>query len=203
MPAAGRSEFEATDRIGDLARELWGTRVQWPGRIVRSGPHTVRPGSEEPPGARVLGPGDTVTVRLGPLLGGHGADFTRTVVLGDDPAGIRLRLHEDLPALFAAGRGVFHRDAGITGRELYAALGGLVGKAGWSLVGPHAGRLAGGTPSADPCCTRPESLIGPDNELPLRRPTPDGRQAHWSLELHLVDARSTFGGSHADLLDLP
>ncbi|KIX78088.1 hypothetical protein SF23_08775, partial [Streptomyces sp. MBRL 10] len=61
----------------------------------------------------------------------------------------------------------------------------------------------GGTPSADPCCARPESLIGPDNELPLRRTTPDGRQAHWSLELHLVDARSTFGGSHADLLGLP
>ncbi|MFJ3633578.1 hypothetical protein [Streptomyces sp. NPDC090112] len=43
----------------------------------------------------------------------------------------------------------------------------------------------------------------PGHELPLRRPPPDGRQARWSLELHLVDARSTFGGSHADLLDLP
>ncbi|WP_405943146.1 M24 family metallopeptidase [Streptomyces sp. NBC_00207] len=142
--AAGRSEYEVTDRIGDLARELWGTRVRWPGRIVRSGPHAVLPSGEEPSTDRVIGAGDTVTAHFGPLLAGHGTDYTRTTVLGDDPA--RLRLREDLPAIFAAGRAVFRSDARITGRQLYAELGALADKAGWSpgrpARGPPGGRGA-------------------------------------------------------------
>ncbi|MFD8637568.1 hypothetical protein ACFV17_36325, partial [Streptomyces sp. NPDC059656] len=38
--AVGSSDYEVTDRIGDLAGELLGTRERRPGRIVRTGPHT-------------------------------------------------------------------------------------------------------------------------------------------------------------------
>lgn len=135
--AVGRSEFEVTDRIGDLARELWGTRVRWPGRIIRSGPHAVLPSGEEPPADRIICADDTVTTHFGPLLGGHGTDFTRTVVLGDEPS--RLRLCEDLPKIFAAGREAFHAEPRITDRQLYARLQALAAKSGWTLGGWHAG----------------------------------------------------------------
>ncbi|WP_445270023.1 M24 family metallopeptidase [Streptomyces sp. DSM 41634] len=200
LMAAGRSEYEVTDRIGDLARELWGTRVRWPGRIVRSGPHAVLPSGEEPSADRVIGAGDTVTAHFSPLLAGHGTDYTRTTVLGDDPA--RLRLREDLPAIFAAGRAVFRSDARITGRQLYAELGALADKAGWSLGGRHPGHLAGEAPAANPMCARPDACIGPDNDQPLRRTTSDGWRAHWLLEIHLVDDHAGFAGSHKALLDL-
>ncbi|MFE5674670.1 M24 family metallopeptidase [Streptomyces erythrochromogenes] len=198
--AAGLSEYETTDRIGDLARELWGTRVRWPGRIVRSGPHALFPCGGEPPADRVIGAGDTVTAHFGPLLVGHGTDYTRTVVLGDDPAELRLR--EDLPAIFAAGRAAFHADARITGRQLYAELGALAAKSGWSLGGRHAGHLAGEVPAANPMCARADAYIGPDNDQPLRRTTAGGWQAHWLLEIHLVDEHAGFAGAHKALLDL-
>ncbi|WP_435845266.1 M24 family metallopeptidase [Streptomyces erythrochromogenes] len=200
LTAAGRSEYEASDRIGDLARELWGTRVRWPGRIVRSGPHTVPPHGEEPSADRVIGVGDTVTVHFGRLLGGHGTDYTRTVVLGDDPA--RIRLREDLPALFAAGRAAFHSDATFTGRQLHAELAALADKAGWSLGGRHAGHLAGEPPATNPMCAQADAYIWPDNDRPLRRTTAGGWKAHWLLEIHLVDEHAGFGGAHKALLDL-
>lgn len=199
--AAGRSEFEVTDRIGDLARELWGTRVRWPGRIVRSGPHAGLPSGEEPPADRVICAGDTVTTHFGPLLGGHGTDFTRTVALGDEPA--KSRLCEDLPKIFAAGREAFHADPRITGRQLYADLQALAVKSGWILGGWHAGHLAGEAPAANPMCAQADAYIGPDNDQPLRRTTSGGWKAHWLLEVHLVDEHAGFGGSYKALLDLP
>ncbi|MFJ3841495.1 M24 family metallopeptidase [Streptomyces sp. NPDC090054] len=198
--AAGRSEFEVTDRIGDLARELWGTRVRWSGRIVRSGPHAVLPSGDEPPADRIICADDTVTLHLGPVLGGHGTDFTGTVVLGDEPA--KLRLREDLTEVFAAGREAFHADPRITGRQLYADLQALAAKSGWTLGGWHGGHLAGEAPAADPMCAQADAYIGPDNDQPLRRTTPGGWKAHWLLEVHLIDEHAGFGGSHKALLDL-
>ncbi|WP_405982460.1 M24 family metallopeptidase [Streptomyces sp. NBC_00158] len=198
--AVGTSEYEATDRIGDLARELLGTRVRWPGRIVRSGPHTVLPYADAPPADRIVAAGDTATAHLGPLLAGQGTDFARTVVLGDDPA--RLKLREDLAELFTAGREAFRADPRITGRQLYEDLRALAAKAGWTLGGWHAGHLAGEPPAADPMCARADAYVWPDNDLPLRRTTPDGWQAHWLLEVHLVDEHAGFGGTHKALLDL-
>ncbi|MFJ8159459.1 M24 family metallopeptidase [Streptomyces sp. NPDC096136] len=198
--AAGSSEYEATDRIGDLARELLGTRVRWPGRIVRSGPHTLLPCGDEPPADRVIGAADTVTVHFGPLFAGQGTDFARTVVLGDDPA--RLKLCEDLPRIFAAGRETFHADRHITGGRLFGELQALAGKAGWTLGGWHAGHVIGETPAANPMCAQADAYIGPDNGEPLRRTTPGGWQAHWLLEIHLVDEHTGFGGTHKALLDL-
>ncbi|MFD9821575.1 hypothetical protein [Streptomyces violascens] len=63
--------------------------------------------------------------------------------------------------------------------------------------GRRVGHLAGATPAA-----QGDSYIGPDNDQPLRRTTEGGWQAHWVLELHLVDEHRGFGGSFKGLLDL-
>ncbi|MFE1804622.1 M24 family metallopeptidase [Streptomyces sp. NPDC059533] len=197
--AVGSSDYEVTDRIGDLAGELLGTRERRPGRIVRSGPHTVLPYGEEPPADRVIAAGDTVIAHFGPLLAPYGTDFARTVVLGDDP--VRLRLRRDLPELFAAGLAAFHLDPGITGRQLYGELRALAAQWGWKLGGWHAGHLAGETPAANPMCARADAYVGPENRRPLHRTTPGGWRARWILEIHLVDEHSGFGGTYKALLD--
>ncbi|MFF8828139.1 M24 family metallopeptidase [Streptomyces sp. NPDC015131] len=200
LVAAGRSEDEVTDRIGDLAREVLGTRARRPGRLVYSGPHTVLPCGGEPPlSDRVIGAGDTVVVRLGPLLAGYGTDFARTLVLGEDPA--KRRLCADLPEIFAGAREAFRADARMTGGELYGEVRALAAKAGWALGGRHAGRLVGGAPDANPAGEPADTYIGPDNDRPLRRTTADGWKAHWLLQVHLVDEHAGFGGSHVGLLD--
>src|SRR5687768_13702925 len=55
--AAGRRDREVSDLIRDLAGEMFGVRRFWHKRIVRSGPHTLRPYRENPPD-RVIEPDD-------------------------------------------------------------------------------------------------------------------------------------------------
>ncbi|MFF3619600.1 M24 family metallopeptidase [Streptomyces sp. NPDC002467] len=199
--APGRSEYEVTDRIGALHRESSVAGAPWPGRLVLSGRHTLLPCGQEPRADRVIDVDDIVIARLGPLLlGGHGTDFARTLVLGDDPD--RLRLHEDLPKVFAAAREAYQADAGISGRELHEVLRALAAKAGWSLGGWQAGHLVGEVPAPHPRGARAEAYIGPDNGRPLRRTVQGGWQAHWLLEVHLVDEHRGFGGSFKQLLAL-
>ncbi|MFJ9821898.1 M24 family metallopeptidase [Streptomyces sp. NPDC101151] len=201
----GSSEREAGNRIGDLARQMFGRAARRPGRIVRSGPHTVLPYEQEPPD-RVISEDDIVVADLGPVLGGYEADFARTVAFGSDPG--KHSLVEDLSKVFAAGREAFHADSGITGGQLHAEARAIAAKAGWTLGGRHIGRLAGTTPTANVHGVRADSpvqadsFLCPDNDRPLRRTVQDGWQAHWILEIHLVDEHRGFGGSHKGLLDL-
>jgi hypothetical protein len=50
--------------------------------------------------------------------------------------------------------------------------------------------------------TRRGSYIAPGNTTPMRRHDKAGRQCHWILEIHLVDAARRFGGFYEQLLDL-
>jgi hypothetical protein len=47
-----------------------------------------------------------------------------------------------------------------------------------------------------------ESYIAPGNTNPMRRHDKAGRQCHWILEIHLVDAARRFGGFYEQLLGL-
>ncbi|MFE2166648.1 M24 family metallopeptidase [Streptomyces sp. NPDC059447] len=197
----GRSEYEVTDRIAGLHRQASVAVAPWPGRLVRSGRHTLLPCGQEPCSDRFIDANDIVIARFGPLLlGGHGTDFARTLVLGDDPD--MLRLHEDLPKVFAAAREVYQADVGISGREMHEVLQALAAKAGWSLGGWQTGHLVGEVPAPYPRGARTEAYIAPDNGRPLRRTVQGGWQAHWLLEVHLVDERRGFGGSFKQLLTL-
>ncbi|AZK95524.1 MULTISPECIES: M24 family metallopeptidase [Streptomyces] len=197
--APGQGERAVSDRIRDLANELFGTTRHWHKRIVRSGPNTLMPYKENPPD-RVIGTDDIVFADFGPIFEEYEADFGRTFVLGDDP--VKHRLRADLPKVFAAAKEHFAQHGDITGRELYAEVSRLADKAGWELGGWHAGHLVGEFPHESIEGADIESYIAPDNESPLRRTDKAGRTCHWILEIHLVHGEGEFGGFHEELLTL-
>ena len=182
--AAGESEQAVSDRIRDLANEMFGTTRHWHKRIVRSGPHTMFPYRENPPD-RVIEANDIVFADFGPIFEEFEADLGRTYVLGDDP--VKHRLASDLPVIFAAGRRYFAGHPDITGAELYAEVARLARQARWSLGGIHAGHLVGEFPHEKIDGADIESYIIPDNTTPMRRRDKAGRVCHWILEIHLTD----------------
>ncbi|MFE2143413.1 M24 family metallopeptidase [Streptomyces sp. NPDC059456] len=199
LVAPGAGEREVSDRIRDLANEMFGTTKHWHKRIVRSGPHTLFPYKENPPD-RIIGEDDIAFADFGPIFEEYEADFGRTFVFGEDPAKHRLR--EDLEKVFAAGRDAFHGDPEITGRQLHAEVERLAAAAGWTLGGWHAGHLVGEFPHETIDGAKSESYVTPDNDTPLRRTDRAGRHCHWILEIHLVDEQRGFGGFYEQLLDL-
>ncbi len=197
--AAGRGEQAASDQIRDLASEMFGTTRHWHKRIIRSGPHTLRPYRENPPD-RVIEADDIVFADFGPIFEQFEADLGRTYVLGDDP--VKHQLAADLPVIFGAGRRYFAARPDVTGAQLYAEVARLAGEAGWSLGGTHAGHLVGEFPHEKIDGADIESYIAPGNATPMRRQDKAGRACHWILEIHLIDAARRFGGFHEQLLDL-
>jgi hypothetical protein len=126
--APGETEKAVSDRIRDLAGDLYGVRRFWHKRIVRSGPHTLHPYRENPPD-RLIEEDDILFADFGPIFEEWEADFGRTFVLGDDPA--KLRLRDALPEIFAAGRRVFEADPRHHRRA--AARGGRASRRGGGL----------------------------------------------------------------------
>ncbi|MFJ1705581.1 M24 family metallopeptidase [Kitasatospora sp. NPDC088346] len=199
LVAPGVGEREASDRIRDLANEMFGTTKHWHKRIIRSGPNTLAPYKDNPPD-RVIGPDDIAFADFGPIFEEYEADFGRTYVFGDDPD--KHRLLRDLPRIFDAGRDAFAADPEITGRRLFGEVERLAAEAGWTIGIWHAGHLVGEFPHETNDGARADSYITPDNDTPLRRTDRAGRVCHWILELHLVDRQRGFGGFHEQLLDL-
>lgn len=195
----GVGERAASDRIRDLANEMFGTTKHWHKRIIRSGPNTLAPYQENPPD-RVIGEDDIAFADFGPIFDEYEADFGRTYVFGNDPD--KHRLAADLPRIFDAGRAAFAADPHITGRQLHAEVERLVADAGWDIGIWHAGHLVGEFPHELLDGDKAASYITPDNPNPLRRTDRNGRTCHWILELHLVDRNRRFGGFHEQLLDL-
>ncbi|WP_377273325.1 M24 family metallopeptidase [Peterkaempfera sp. SMS 1(5)a] len=199
LVAPGQGEQAVSDRIRDLANELFGATRHWHKRIVRSGRNTLLPYKENPPD-RVIGADDIVFADFGPIFEEYEADFGRTFVLGDDP--VKHRLRGDLPEVFAAGRRFFDGAPDITGARLYAEVERLAKEAGWELGGWHAGHLVGEFPHEKIDGAHMESYITPANVSPLRRTDKAGRRCHWILEIHLIDRARGFGGFYEELLTL-
>ncbi|MFJ2900930.1 M24 family metallopeptidase [Streptomyces sp. NPDC087212] len=199
LVAPGEGERAVSDRVRDLANELFGTTRHWHRRIVRSGPHTLMPYKENPPD-RLIGADDIVFADFGPIFEEYEADFGRTFVLGDDP--VKRRLRDDLAVVFAAGKRHFAADPGITGAALHTEVARLAADAGWELGGWHAGHLVGEFPHEKIDGADVESYITPANDTPMRRTDRAGRVCHWILEVHLIDREHGFGGFHEELLTL-
>jgi Xaa-Pro aminopeptidase len=197
--APGVSESEASDRIRDLAAEMFGVSRHWHKRIVRAGPNTLQPFRQNPPD-RVIAAGDIIFCDLGPVFDAWEADFGRTFVLGDDPR--KLRLRDTLPVVWEAGRAFFESHADITGEQLFDHVVALAEKEGWEFGGTIAGHLVGEFPHETIDGDRIESYIAPGNDGRLRRTDRAGRRCHWILEVHLVDREREIGGFYEELLDL-
>ncbi|NIY63548.1 M24 family metallopeptidase [Streptomyces malaysiensis] len=199
LVAPGEEERAVSDRVRDLANEMFGTTRHWHKRIVRSGPNTLMPYRENPPD-RAIGTDDIVFADFGPIFEEYEADFGRTFVLGEDP--VKHRLRDDLSKVFAAGRAFFESDPDITGERLHTEVGRLAAEAGWKLGGWHAGHLVGEFPHETIDGADVESYITPGNDTPLRRTDKAGRRCHWILEIHLIDQERGFGGFYEELLTL-
>lgn len=197
--APGVSERDISDRVRDLANEMFDVKRYWHKRIVRSGPNTLLPYRDSPPD-RVLAADDIAFADFGPLFEEWEADFGRTYVLGDDP--VKHRLRDALPAVFAAGRRYFDAHPDVTGEELYAEVVRLSEAAGWEFGGVHSGHLVGEFPHEKIDGEESASYITPGSGRPMRRTDRAGRRCHWILEIHLVDRERGFGGFYEELLDL-
>lgn len=197
--APGKGEKQVSDEVRDLGAELFGTDKHWHKRVVRAGENTLAPYAENPPD-RVIAPDDVVFLDFGPIFAHWEADVGRTFVLGDDPD--KLRLRDDLDAVWAAGREYFEAHPDITGAELYAEVCRLARERGWTFGGSHSGHLVGEFPHELMDGDRLHSYITTANDRPMRTTDPSGRTAHWILEVHLVDRERGFGGFTEQLLTL-
>jgi Xaa-Pro aminopeptidase len=199
LVAAGEREAAVSDRVRDLAHELYGVDRFWHKRIVRAGPNTLLPYKENPPD-RVIAADDIAFCDFGPIFADWEADFGRTFVLGADPA--KHRLAADLPEVFAAARQHFAATPDITGAQLYAVVCDLARARGWEHGGRHAGHLIGEFPHEKIDDGQVECYVTPGSDRPMRRPDRAGRRCHWILEIHLVDRARGHGGFFEQLLDL-
>ena len=197
--APGMGERAASDAIRDLAADMFGVDRYWHKRLVRSGPNTLLPYAENPPD-RLMTEDDIVFCDFGPIFEEWEADFGRTYVLGDDP--VKLRIRDDLPLIWEAGRQYFETHPDVTGAQLYAHLQELATDAGWIFGGDIAGHLVGQFPHEKIAGDEIESYIAPGSDAVMRRLDLTGRTCHWILEVHLVDPERRFGGFHEELLDL-
>jgi hypothetical protein len=137
---------------------------------------------------------------FGPLLEQWEADFGRTFVLGPDP--VKHRLNADLARIFALGRSHFESSPDITGESLYLFVKQAAQEAGWEFGNTLAGHLVGEFPHETIDGDRIDSYIAEGSTGPMRTVDRAGRQAHWILEIHLVDRARGFGGFYEELLDL-
>jgi Xaa-Pro aminopeptidase len=197
--APGQGERAVSDQIRDVAHEMFGVDKFWHKRIVRAGPNTLHPYRENPPD-RLITADDIVFCDFGPIFEQWEADFGRTFVLGGDAR--KLRLRDDLPVIFDAGRRYFEEHPEITGAQLFAEVKRLTAEAGWEFGGSHAGHLVGEFPHERINGDEIECYITTGSDRPMRRLDRAGRQCHWILEIHLVDRGCAFGGFHEELLDI-
>ena len=195
---AGMRDSEASDAITQLAADRFGCAKHWHKRIVRSGPNTLQPYNIDPPD-RTIGADDIVFGDFGPVFDNWEGDFGRTWVLGDDP--VKLRLRDDLPIVFDAGKQFFHDNADVTAEELFAEVVRLSRERGWEFGNMHCGHLVGEYPHEN-FPSRTQALMMQGNTLPIRTLDPAGRIAHWILEVHLVDREREIGGFYEELLTL-
>jgi Xaa-Pro aminopeptidase len=197
LVAPGRTEQQVSEAIFELAERRFGVTRHWHKRIIRAGPNTVTTFFDNPE-ERVIGPDDTVYVDLGPVFEAWEADIGRTIALGDNAQ--KNRLIADLPRVFERVQTHYQETPDITGAELYAFAQRAADEAGWVFGGVIAGHLIGEFSHHTWPIERKETVIAAVNETPMRRPDHLGRDRHWILEIHLVDAARMFGGFYERLL---
>jgi Xaa-Pro aminopeptidase len=197
--AIGSTEKDITDRIYDLAFELFGTKKHWHKRIVRSGPNTVYSYKVDPPNLELKAE-DLVYLDLGPVFDQFEGDIGKTYLLGSDPD--KERLIEDLERIFFESKAFYARDPAMPGAQLWSKVIELSQQAGWAFGNNHAGHIVGEFSHTQRYGDLAEHRINALNNLPMNTPGSDGQTRHWILEIHLVDRNRNYGGFFEDLLTL-
>ncbi len=195
----GVSEKELSDKIYELAQELFGIRKYWHKRIVRAGVNTLCPYRENPPNL-VIQEDDLVFFDFGPVFEEWEADFGRTYLLGKDP--IKQKMLNDLAIIFSESKQFFQNDKTITGAQLFADVQERSKKYGWLYGGPHAGHLIGVFPHEKLLGECEENYICAENDKVMREADINGNPRHWILEVHLVNLERTYGAFYEQLLTL-
>jgi Xaa-Pro aminopeptidase len=119
----GRSEEEVARDLADLLVRNGHARADF--TIVASGPHAASPHHD--PGGRTIRARDVVVMDFGGVFGGYFSDTTRTVVVGEPPAGFAevyeaVRAAHDA-ALAAIAPGVAAQDVDLAARRVIEGAG--------------------------------------------------------------------------------
>jgi Xaa-Pro dipeptidase len=195
--APGRTEQAVERDIYALAEQSFGVRQHWHKRIVRSGLNTLRVAADDPPILEIQRD-DTVFLDLGPVFEEWEADVGRTYALGADPR--KHQLCRDLATIFDQIKAYFDTHPDVTGAELYDFAHKSAEVAGWLFAGKIAGHIVGEFPHVQLPGERDHYRIGPANTTRMRDPDALGQTKYWIIEVHLMDARRTFGGFYERLL---
>jgi Xaa-Pro dipeptidase len=193
----GVFETQLNQEIYDLAEKMFGISTYWHKRIVRAGPNTLAPYTDNPPDLTVTDD-DILFLDLGPVFEKWEADFGRTFVVGSDPH--KLKLRDDATKAFALGKKYFHAHPDITAAELFAHAQQLAQDFGWEFGGPIAGHLIGQFPHERIPNDMVTLYVHPNNPRRMRDLDAQGRIRQWILEIHFVDRARQIGAFYEELL---
>lgn len=197
----GLTERDVSDKVYELAFELFGIRKYWHKRIVRAGENTLLPYKHNPENL-VIQEDDIVFLDFGPVFDEWEADYGRTYVIGNNPQ--KQKLKTDLEPVFKrASDFYFQQDGQITGSQFYHHICQLSVEHGWVYGGPYAGHLVGQFPHEKVLGDDVLHYIHPDNHTLMSNTDQFGNPRHWILEIHLVDQEKRFGGFFEQLLRSP
>jgi hypothetical protein len=187
---AGKTEKQINTDVFLLADELFHIKKYWHKRIVRAGENTLHPYDENPPDL-IVQEDDILFIDFGPILEKWEADYGRTFVIGNDP--YKKKLATDSEKLWHIANDYFINNPAITGSQLYVYCKKLAVNYGWEFGGPIAGHLIGQFPHESLEKEVKTNYIHLENHIPLNQRDSNGKERHWIIEIHLIDASKKIG----------
>ena len=134
----GVTEKKLNEEIYQLGLDRYGIKTHWYKRVIRSGPNTLSPFSENPPD-RVIQPDDILVVDLGPVF--EAWEATLGVPLSSEMILIRGNLRDALEPIWNTVKTRYRQNPDMSGEELYAISCEIAKQEGWDFGADIAGHL--------------------------------------------------------------